>query len=160
MVSIRQKVINGIVAKLQSISKASGYSRDILSDHVYTRRMPPQELTPPAIVVVQGPEEIRKYFSDMYECVIEVGIAFVDIYNGDDPDAEALEFMADIQKAMGAEFTISVTSYQANETYAATVNMLESASAINVSDGLVGFVTGQVAYEVMYRRHYLYPDKV
>jgi hypothetical protein len=83
----------------------------------------------------------------------------VDAYSGQEPDAEAMEFMADIQKAMGAEFALTVTMYSGG-TGSLTIQMLEEGNAINSADALTGRIYGDVEYRVVYNRNILDPSKL
>ena len=67
--------------------------------------------------------------------------------------------MADIQRAMGAEFALSVTMYSGGSGDL-TVQMLEDGNAINSADALPGRIYGDVEYRVVYNRHVLDPSKL
>ena len=160
MTPVRQIVIDAIIEKLKLIKYANGYSREILDENVRVTRVAPSGINPPAVFLIQGDEEVDPIsMNQMYECNLQIGIGFMDV-GQDDSDSEALEFMADIQKAMGCEFTITCTSAATGSSSTQIVNMFETGNSINISDSLVGYVLGQVGYMVSYRRHWLYPDKI
>lgn len=158
---VRQTVINALVVKLQAIKYSNGYGREILNDNVKVTRVAPSGVNPPAIFLIQGDETVNPIsMNQMYECELGIGIGFMDQYNGDAPEDEALSFMADIQKAMGTEFSITCTSNSTGSSSTQIVNMFETGNSLNISESLVGWILGQVGYSVRYRRYWLDPNKI
>lgn len=161
MASVRQAVIDAVVTKLKAIKYVNGYSRELLDSNIKVTRVAPSGLTSPALFVVQGDENVNPIaMNQTFECTLDIGVGFMDQWNGDDPDAEALKFLADIQKAMGTEFTIACTSAASGGASNQIVNMFETGNSLNISESLTGWILGQVGYSVRYRRHWLYPDKI
>ena len=159
MASVRQAAIDAIIVKLGNITTANGYTFDVTSDRVYRQADNPETMPTPAVVVIQGEENIENVYSDRYECSLEVIIGCVDQYNGNDPEARANLFLADIQKAMGTEYMVTATPYGSSESGTTTINMLEEGNTITVTDALPGYILGQANYELRYRRHLLDPNK-
>jgi len=159
MALIRQQVLDAIEAKLEAITRANGYTRTVGPTRVFEARKAPQQLPTPSILILQGEEIVENSIGDRYVCTLPISIGFVDAYSGQEPDAEAIEFMADIQKAMGAEFALSVTMYSGGSGDL-TVQMLEDGNAINSADALPGRIYGDVEYRVIYNRHVLDPSKL
>jgi hypothetical protein len=159
MALIRQQVLDAIETKLEAITKSNGYSRNVGSSRVFEARKAPQQLPTPSILILQGDEFVDNSIGDRYVCTLPISIGFVDAYSGQEPDAEAMEFMADIQKAMGAEFALTVTMYSGG-TGSLTVQMLEEGNAINSADALPGRIYGDVEYRVVYNRNILDPSKL
>ena len=161
MPSVRQTVIDSIVSKLEMIKYANGYTREVLDSNIKVTRVAPSGLTSPALFIIQGDEDVNPIsMNQTFECTLEIGVGFLDQWNGDDPDGEALKFLADVQRAMGADFSIVCTSNATGGPSSQIVNMFETGNSLNVSDSLAGWILGQVGYSVRYRRHWLYPDKI
>ena len=159
MAIVRQQVIDAIEEKLQAITFANGYSREVGTRRVYTARRLPQSLPTPAIILYQLAELVQPNLQERYECALPLSIAFIDTYGGRDPDVEAIEFASEIQKAMGVEFIISCTSYVSG-TIDQTVRMEETGNFINAGEPLDGKIYGQIDYDVNYVRHMLDTEKV
>ena len=161
MPSVRQTVIDSIVSKLEMIKYANGYTREVLDSNIKVTRVAPSGLTSPALFIIQGDEDVNPIsMNQTFECTLEIGVGFLDQWNGDDPDGEALKFLSDVQRAMGADFSIVCTSNATGGPSSQIVNMFETGNSLNVSDSLAGWILGQVGYSVRYRRHWLYPDKI
>jgi TRAP-type mannitol/chloroaromatic compound transport system permease large subunit len=75
MASIRQEIINAVTAKLQSITYANSYNREIGSGRVYNANKLPQQIPTPAIIFLQGQENADNSVGDRYECSIALSIA-------------------------------------------------------------------------------------
>jgi hypothetical protein len=160
MASIRQEIINAVTAKLQSITYANSYNREIGSGRVYNANKLPQQIPTPAIIFLQGQENADNSVGDRYECSIALSIAFIDAYSGSDPDTEANEFLADIQKAMsGAELTITTTNYSTGAAVTTFAQILERGSTLNAGDPVRGRIYGEVHYNVQYQRSIFDPSK-
>lgn len=160
MASIRSTIVDTVASNLSNITTANSYTFDVGADRVYRQADSPEMMPTPAIVLVQGQEVIQREYSDLYECSLELMVGFVDNYNGTDPEGQANLFLADIQKAIGREFTITATRYGASEAGTTTVQLTEEENSIIVSDALPGYILGQISYEVRYRRHMLDPNRV
>lgn len=157
--SIRQRVMSTLKTRLLAINGGSTYSRDLEGERVYTFRDTPQSLPSPSVVIVQGEERILKQYSDRYECKLNVDIGFVDTGHFDDPSDEACQFLADIQLAMGTEFTITAPHFVSGEDVVQTVQLDEDSNALVVSDTSPSMLLGRVTYTVLYRRNIADPSK-
>lgn len=151
--------MDAIEAKLENITRANGYNRNVGKSRVFEAKKAPQQLPTPSILILQGDEIVTNSIGDRYVCYLPISVAFVDAYSGKEPDAEAMEFMADVQKAMGAEFEITVSMYSGG-TGQLTIQMLEEGNAINAADVLPGRVYGDVEYRITYNRNILDPSKL
>lgn len=159
MAIVRQQVVDALEAKLQAITYANGYSREVGTRRVYTARRLPQSLPTPAIILYQLAEMVEPNLQERYECALPVSIAFIDTYGGRDPDVEAIEFASEIQKAMGVEFNLTCTSYVSGTTDQ-QVRLQETGNFINAGEPIEGKVYGQIDYDVNYLRHMRDPEKV
>ena len=159
MALIRQQVLDAIEGKLELITKANGYTRNVGTTRVFEARKAPQQLPTPSLLILQGEEIVTNNLGDRYVCELPLSVGFVDSYSGPEPDEEAIEFMGDVQLAMGAEFTLTVTMYSGG-TADMTVQMLEEGNAINSADALPGKVYGDIEYRVTYNRNILDPSKL
>ena len=160
MAIIRQQIVDSITAKLQAITYANSYNREVGTGRVYNANKLPQQIPTPSIIVLQGQENANNSVGDRYECSISISIAFIDSYSGSDPDVEANEFLADIQKAMsGAELTITTTNYSTGASATTFAQILERGSALNAGDPVRGKIYGEVHYNVQYQRSIFDPSK-
>lgn len=165
MKSIRQLAIDVINTRLATITQANGYSRDILPDQIYSLRESLGGLPTPALLVLQNDEEVVKQYSDLYECILEFDIGFVDSGAYLDPSDEANKFLADIQKAVGIEYVIQAPRANLNDDDGnpvisnVTVQLRELGSAITVTDSIPTFLMGRVTYKMTYRRNQSDPSK-
>lgn len=149
--SIRQQVIDAVSDKLRQISKANGYSRDI-GDRVVDHLILTPTAPTPCVALYDQMEDVKpvslNYRSGRK---LTLGVVFVDSYMGDDPSAYTRTFLAEIQKAMGSEFTLTVVRQgTGGATGPHTVVLKEISSLLNHSDAVKGRVYGQVNYELDY----------
>jgi hypothetical protein len=158
--SVRQLALNTIRSRLGEITIDNGYTRDVSSERVFTYKDAPASMPTPCIILMQGDETIEREYSRLYECKLELFIGFVDSYSGIDPEVEGVEFMTDIQKAMGIEYVIQSQEYNSREAVGVTVQLKEIGNMINVSEALPGLVVGQVVYNIRYRRRIEDPTAV
>lgn len=159
MSSIRKSAVDKIADNLGLITTANGYNFDVGSERIYRQADSPELMPTPSIIVMQGPETIENEYSDLYECGLEIIVGFVDNYNGIDPEGEANLFLADIQKAIGQQFTIAATRYGQSDVGTTTIQIKEEENAIMISNSLPGYIIGQISYEMRYRRHILDPNR-
>ncbi len=159
MALIRQQVIDALVARLGAITLAGGYSREVGAKRVHHARRLPQQLATPAVVLLQGDEGVSSRVGDRYECSLPISIGFVDAYAGATPDVEALEFLADVQRAMQVEISLTVTRYSDAAAVPHVVRMLEVGNSINAGDPIDGKIYGEAQYEVIYQRSIHDPAK-
>ena len=96
MAIIRQQVIDALELKLQAITFANGYSREVGTRRVYTARRLPQSLPTPAVILYQEAELVEPNLQERYDCALPISIAFIDTYGGRDPDVEAIEFASEV----------------------------------------------------------------
>jgi hypothetical protein len=155
--AVRKTVMDSVQAFLQGITVANGYVFDLLPEHVYLRDIIGPDAEVPAVCIVQRqelPEEasIQGAFGSggLRNRVLSFTVGFVDAYSQDDPDAHAVAFMADIQRAIPYTWTVAVTRAD-NSVVNYPVWAEEKANAINIGPPLEGRVYGQVDYEVHYR---------
>ena len=160
MASVRQKIIDVLIGRLEGITKAAGYSRNVGKGRVKTSGDISGSLPTPSVVLLQADEEISKQYSDRYECKLSVDILFMDTGIYSDSAAEAVEFMADIQKAMQVEFTIQAKRYPDPTIVSGMANMFEVGSAIEVSDATPALIVGRVSYDITYRRSIYDPNQL
>ena len=147
---LRTTLLAEVAAKLETITIANGYTRNVA--RVFQTPPNAMNIGTPAIVITQGTESIQEFVGDRLERDLSVNLTFVDSYAGDDADGEALEFLADVQRAIGSmlTFTISATR-KSGGSGTATVRITEEGSALNFGDPIRGKIYGVVTYSILYR---------
>lgn len=150
--TVRQIALDTLRTRLGKITIDNGYSREVTDDRVFTYKDAPNSMPTPCVIMMQGDENIEKEYSRLYECYLELFVGFVDSYSGEDPEEQAVQFMADIQKAMGIEYEIETLSYASRNAVKTTVQLKEKGNMISVSESLPGMIIGQLIYHVCYRR--------
>lgn len=151
--SIRQLAVDAIITKLGNITTGNGYNKNITSKRIYTAKDNPTSLPTPAIVLVQGEEEIVNQHNERYECHLELDVAFVEGGAFSDPAAEGNKFIQDIQKAMGVEYNISAPQWNGSGSdVPSTVVMRELNSVLQVMDSVPNIIIGRVTYLIRYTR--------
>lgn len=159
MATIREKAIQAIRDQLATITIANGYSRDIGPKRVYGVKETPSEVVPPAVLIMQGEEEVDNNIGERYSCELEIAVGFVDNSRTKDPDKDATTFLGEIQKCLQIEFTIVHGVYPSGEDAPQNIVLKEVANSINVSTGVSGIIMGQVTYIMCYRRNIYDPNK-
>lgn len=157
---VRQLAIDEIKNRLSSITVDNGYNKEVGADRVFAFKDSPNSMPTPCVILMQGDEEIQKEYSRLYECYLELFVGFAETFSGEDPEEEAVKFMADIQKAMGIEFEVTATDYSSGNPTSTTIQLKEVGSMVNVSESLPGLLLGQVIYYVRYRRRIEDPTAV
>jgi hypothetical protein len=152
MAIIRDLVMNAFKARLQGITIENGYSREVGSLRVFPKRAQPLSVPTPGIVVMQA-EELMSEYGSGYRRTLKVMLVFVDSYGGADPDGEASQFLADIQKAVMQETgVLSITVDKASGgTAPAKVTIRERQNVLNGYGPENAKVYGDVTYELDYR---------
>lgn len=158
MPTVRQTIIDTIRTQLTAITLANGYSRDVGEERVFGIKDAPTGIPMPAILIMQGNETTPHQDSDRYHCFLELAVGFVDNWAGTSPDHEALSFMADIQKAIQIESSITVLYYPSGNPGLHMIQVIEQGNSINVTDAIPGIIMGQVTYEVRYDRNVYDPN--
>lgn len=159
ILSIRQRVFNTVKTRLLGINGGSTYSRDIEGERLWTYARLPEQISGSGIILLRGEEKILKQYARRYECLVQVQIGFTDTGTWEDPSDEADQFMADIQLAMGSEFSIEAPHFQTGLDVDQTVQLEEVGNAINVSDATPGMIMGRLTYNITYRRNIDDPSK-
>ena len=152
MAIIRDTVMDAFKARLQGITIDNGYSREVGSSRVFSKRAQPLSVATPGIVVLQAEELMQEYGSG-YRRTLKVMLVFVDSYGGSDPDGEASEFLADIQKAvMQDQGIMSITVDKASGgTGPSKVTIREKQNVLNGYGPENTKIYGDVTYELDYR---------
>lgn len=157
--TIREKAIQYIRDQLATITIANGYSRDIGPKRVYGIKETPSEVVPPAVLIMQGDEEVTNNIGERYTCELEIAVGFVDNNRTKDPDKDATTFLGEVQKCLPIEFTITHGVYPSGADAPQTIVLKEVANSINISSGNSGIVMGQVTYIMCYRRNIFDPNR-
>lgn len=157
--TIREKAIEAIRTQLATITIANGYSRDIGRSRVYGIKETPSSVIPPAVLIMQGEEEVNNDIGERYSCELEIAIGFVDNSKTKDPDKDATTFLGEIQKCLQIEFTITHGVYPSGDDAPQNITLKEVANSINISTGVSGLVMGQVTYIMYYRRNIYDPER-
>lgn len=161
MAIIRQQIMDALKLRMQGITYANGYSREVGSKRVYNANKLPQNLPTPSIVILQGPEQVSNNVGDRYECILGVTIGFVDAYAGRDPDIEANEFLADIQTAFtNPDLAFTTTAVGSADSVGSSASILEIANVLNSGDPMDGKVFGEATFEIQYWRSIFTPQKL
>ena len=150
-----------VESRMQNITYANGYNREVGSGRVYNANRLPQNLPTPSVAILQGPESVNNNVGDRYECILGITVGFVDAYAGRDPDVEANEFLADIQKAfLSADISYTTTIHGTSNTTTSIAAILEVANSLNAGDPMDGKVFGEVSFEIQYWRSLYDPQKL
>ena len=163
--TIRQKLFEAVIARLQRITYDNGYDRDVGTRGVYNARKLPQSIPTPAIVVLRGIEEVEILGSNRFRCTLPVVCDFVDAYNGGDPDDEADDFLAEIEEAVMSDATTGVIEFEmtvpasSGGTTSMIARIREKSNVVNFGDPLEGKVYGRCEFEVEYERSLRDPAK-
>lgn len=152
MAIIRDLVMSAFKARLQGITIDGGYSREVGSSRVFPKKSQPLAIPTPGIVMVQA-EELMEEYGSGYRRFLKVMLVFVDSYGGSDPDGEASQFLADIQKAVMQDSGImSITVDKASGgSGPSKVTIREKQNVLNGYGPENGKVYGDVTYELDYR---------
>ena len=159
MATIRELAVQAIKDQLATIKISNGYSRDIGPLRVYGLKQTPSSVIPPAIIIMQGEEEVMNNIGERYSCELEIAVGFVDNNKTKDPDKDATTFMGEIQKCLQIEFSVTHGVYPSGSDAPQTIVLKEIGNSINVSDGTPGIVMGQITYLMCYRRNIYDPNK-
>jgi hypothetical protein len=163
--TIRQKIFEAIIARLQTITLDNGYDRDVGTRGVYNARKLPQSIPTPAVIVIRGIEEVEILGSNRFRCTLPVVCDFVDGYNGGDPDDEADDFLAEIEEAVMSDATTGVIEFEmtvpasSGGTTSMIARLREVSNVVNFGDPLEGRVYGRCEFEVEYERSLRDPAK-
>lgn len=155
--SIRQAVIDNLVAKLKAVKKPT-YNFEVGDTRVYDYLALPETVPTPAVFLWEGTEDVDNAVGDRNVRTLEIVVGFVDSYNGLEPTKRARDFLSDIQKAIGSQFVLNVP-LQSGGTGNTTVLVRERSNVLNGGGPLQGRIYGQVVYGVDYRTYYLDPSK-
>lgn len=161
MASIRQQIVDEVYRRLRQITEANGYTREVGAEGVLNAKVPPQGSLPtPAILVLQEPDDPpNETASDSYIRTMDLAVGFVDSEHGDDPDAEANEFLADIQRAMAGTLHLTVDRIVGG-TQVLKIPFLEFGAVLNQGAHLANRIYGQVSYRLTYRTSRDDPSKM
>lgn len=148
---IRQTVIDTLRGHLEAIVKPA-YLFDVGPTRVHMREVVASVKATPALMIVQRTEAIEwASVNRHYQRTLQVQVGFVDLYNGNDPDAHAVKFIAEIERAIPLQEYITVTDADTGLVTAQhPVAFYLQGNAINVGEPLEGRVYGQVDYSVQY----------
>jgi len=67
MASVRQTIVEALAAKLEAITTANGYNFEVGSDRVFRSAENPTMIPTPAVVLIQGEENIEQNYNNLYE---------------------------------------------------------------------------------------------
>jgi hypothetical protein len=163
--TIRQKLFEAVITRLQRITYDNGFDRDIGTRGVFNARKLPQSIPTPAVVVMRGIEEVDITANGRFTCTLPVVCDFVDVYNGGDPDDEADDFLAEVEEAVMSDATTGVIEFELTVpspnggTTAIIARIKEVSNAVNFGDPLEGKVYGRCEFEVSYERSMKDPAK-
>jgi hypothetical protein len=142
-----------IRTRLEGITIANGFSRNIGAQRVHEIQSMPTEVPPPGIILVQGDEMVDNRVGDRYACTLELMVGFVDKIKTKEPNEEANIFLAEIQKVMAIEISFSCPVYPLGSVQPGTAQAKEIGNSMNISTAVPGMYLGQIVYDVMYRRN-------
>lgn len=149
---IRDGLIDQIAAKLDTIQRKNAYDRDVA--RVYTTAPNGANIPSPAIVVTQGDEDVEEFVGPIAQRNCLLNITFVDNYAGRDQDGEALEFLADVQRALGSMLSFQYSARRADggaTLVSQNAQLFEQGSSLNYADSMRGKIYGTVSYVLQYR---------
>lgn len=148
MASIRDTVVEAFKAKVQSITKDNGYTDDIGS-RVFDYIVLPQQLPTPAAIMAEGSEEVKEEGIGRYTRTLNVSVGFIVAYSGNSPQQKARDVFADIQKACGTEFVVTVP-LAAGGTGSIRCEVVEGSNVHFYGATQPGKVGGQVDFTLTY----------
>jgi len=156
---IRDNLIDQIADQLETITTTAGYSRSVA--RVYKANPNSANIPSPAVVLVQGNEDVTDFVGPLVERNCNLNITFVDNYAGQDADGEALEFLSDVQRCIGEilTFTFSAERYPGGSG-TCSARLSEIGSSLNYSDAMRGKIYGTITYNLAYRTSSKDPRKL
>lgn len=154
---VREVVMAAVHEKLKAITRANGYTREVGEERFFKESEVPENVAPPAIVIIEFDEQVQIENFETYTCTLPISVGFIDkVRRSEDGDTAARSFMGEIQKAMGLEFSVSVENYSSGDTFAMTVQLIERQNSLT-TDGQMA--SGDIDYDVIYNRHTRDPNK-
>ena len=148
MASIRETVLEAFKATVQSITKANGYTDDI-GLRVFDYVVLPQQVPTPAAIIAEGTEDVSETGIGRYTRTLNVSVGFVVAYSGGNPQQKARDVFADIQKACGSEYSITVPLL-AGGTGSIRCEVVEGSNVHFYGSTQPGKVGGQIDFKVAY----------
>jgi len=148
MASIRDTVLEAFKAKIQTITKANGYTDDIGS-RVYDYNAIPQQVPTPASIMAEGSEEVKEEGIGRYTRLLNVSVGFIVAYSGANPQQKVRDVIADIQTACASEFAVSVPLL-AGGTGSIRCNVVETGNVQFYGMVTPGKVGAQIDFELTY----------
>lgn len=153
MASIRDSAVDAFRAAVASITRANGYSED-LGVRVYDFDAAPQNAITPCALLHEGEEAVVERQWYRYTRTLALSVLGVVAYSGADPAGKARELIADIQRACGLAYSITVPLREPPNgpggTGSVRVEVRELGSAANAGGLEAGRVYVQVNFEVAY----------
>lgn len=158
-IPVRTVVVNKVQSLLSLITVKNGYAFNVGASRVFLRDIIGPNTEVPALFVVQRTESASMLsIQRSTRRVLSIQVGFLAAYNGPDPDEQAVQFMADIQRAIGYAHEIEVaTKEDPNTSVFLPIAIEEAGSAINVAEPIQGRVYGQVDYMIRYHTSHLDP---
>jgi hypothetical protein len=156
---IRDNLVGQIATQLETITTTAGYSRSVAK--VYKTNPNSANVPSPAVVLVQGNEDVTDFVGPLVERNCNLNLTFVDNYTGSDPDGEALKFLSDIQRAVGQILTFTYTADRySGGSGTGSATLTELGSSLNYSEAMRGKIYGTVSYALVYRTSSKDPRKL
>lgn len=156
---VRTVVVNKFQSLLSEITTKNGYTFNVGPNRVFMRDIIGPNVEIPALFLVQRTESASMLSVQRHvRRILSVQVGFLAAYNGPNPDEYAVQFMADIQRAVGYTHMIDVQTVEdPNVTVQLPIAIEEMGSGINIAEPLQGRVFGQVDYSIKYHTSHLDP---
>lgn len=154
---IRNVVMNKFQALLSQITVKNGYTFNVGPTRVFMRDIIGPNVEVPALFIVQRTESASMMSVQRHtRRVLSVQVGFLASYNGPNPDEYAVQFISDIQRAVGYTHEITVQTIEDPSTSVQLpIAIEEMGTGINIAEPMQGRVFGQVDYTIRYHTSHL-----
>lgn len=142
--SVRERIIDDIVAAIQQVSTANGYRNDLPGGVVRFEQEGARVATPPGVIVTMESESKETTLNDMMVCDLEVAIEIYAIDTGEVSDTTAGivdSLIQDVEKSLASD---PQRSELCTDSYVSTI------SPFGLVDGQP-FVGAILTYTAKYR---------
>lgn len=158
-VSIQDAVVDAVKAKLAAMTRANGYSDDF-GLRIYDYYESPTTAAPPCLMLVQDQEELEPGDFGSYRRTLPLVVVGLAAYAGTFPTQRARAIIAEIELAMGLDFSIDVPREPDGATVAHVVRMVATENVPLGRDLADGRAYCEVRFELTYSTNIRNPRRV
>jgi hypothetical protein len=154
---VRTVVVTKLQSLLSQITTKNGYTFNVGPNRVFLRDIIGPNVEIPALFLVQRTESASMMSVQRHvRRTLAVQVGFLAAYNGPYPDEYAVQFMSDIQRAVGYEHMIDVQTIEdPTVTVQLPIAIEETGTAVNIAEPMQGRIFGQVDYSIRYHTSHL-----